>query len=227
MDNLQLNLANLSGGQKRRVSLASALVHKPPLLVLDEPTVGIDPVLRQSIWKHLKSWAKEGITVIITTHYVEEARSAHLVAFMRQGMLLEEDNPEVLIRRMAVLNLEEVFLKLCNKNNTDNSICDKNKNWCQTKAEKDLNDFKVIILDNDNVQKAKTSKTLIKNNLVNAPRNQTLIGHRFTRSEALFKKNWIRMYRNLPALIFTIIVPAFQCKIEITDGQKCIPKSSP
>ena len=213
-------LANLSGGQKRRVSLAAALVHKPPLLVLDEPTVGIDPVLRQNIWKHLIALAKDGITVIITTHYIEEARSANIVAFMRQGMLLEEGNPEVLIRRQNLQNLEEVFLRLCNNKESDLNIYDKSKNSCQSKSqtitngENILNEIKVI--NNNSLQtnnSLKTSKILMKhNNLWRTERKSATFRDRFTRSEALFKKNVIRMYRNLPALIFTAIVPAFQCE---------------
>lgn len=71
---------NLSGGQQRRVSFAVALMHDPELLILDEPTVGVDPLLRQSIWNHLVQITKTGQkTVIITTHYIEEARQAHTV----------------------------------------------------------------------------------------------------------------------------------------------------
>lgn len=71
---------NLSGGQQRRVSFAVALMHDPELLILDEPTVGVDPLLRQSIWNHLVHITKSGQkTVIITTHYIEEARQAHTV----------------------------------------------------------------------------------------------------------------------------------------------------
>lgn len=76
---------NLSGGQQRRVSFAVALMHDPELLILDEPTVGVDPLLRQSIWNHLVHITKSGQkTVIITTHYIEEARQAHTVSFPKK-----------------------------------------------------------------------------------------------------------------------------------------------
>ena len=71
---------NLSGGQQRRMSLSAALLHDPELLILDEPTVGVDPVLRRSIWDHLVEITSTGNrTVIITTHYIEETRQAHMV----------------------------------------------------------------------------------------------------------------------------------------------------
>uniref|UniRef100_T1JLM7 ABC transporter domain-containing protein n=1 Tax=Strigamia maritima TaxID=126957 RepID=T1JLM7_STRMM len=71
-------IKNLSGGQQRRVSFAVALIHEPPLLILDEPTVGVDPVLRMSIWEYLLEICSSGsVTVIVTTHYIEEARKAN------------------------------------------------------------------------------------------------------------------------------------------------------
>lgn len=79
---------NLSGGQQRRVSFAVALMHDPELLILDEPTVGVDPLLRQSIWNHLVHITKAGQkTVIITTHYIEEARQAHTVSQLELNSL--------------------------------------------------------------------------------------------------------------------------------------------
>lgn len=104
---------NLSGGQQRRVSFAVALMHDPELLILDEPTVGVDPLLRQSIWNHLVHITKAGQkTVIITTHYIEEARQAHTIGLMRSGHLLAEESPSVLLSMYKCLSLEEVFLKL-------------------------------------------------------------------------------------------------------------------
>lgn len=107
-------VSQLSGGQQRRVSLASALVHHPPLLILDEPTVGVDPVLRKAIWEHLDALCREdGLTVIITTHYIEEARTAETVGLMRFGRLLVQSNPEELLTHHGLPTLEAVFLKLC------------------------------------------------------------------------------------------------------------------
>lgn len=89
-------------------------MHSPPLLILDEPTVGVDPLLRQSIWKHLVTLAQtEKITVVITTHYIEEARQANVVGLMRHGKLLAEDSPDNLMAQHGMDNLEDVFLKLC------------------------------------------------------------------------------------------------------------------
>lgn len=107
---------NLSGGQQRRVSFAVALMHDPELLILDEPTVGVDPLLRQSIWNHLVHITKAGQkTVIITTHYIEEARQAHTIGLMRSGRLLAEESPQVLLSMYRCSSLEDVFLKLSRK----------------------------------------------------------------------------------------------------------------
>ncbi len=105
----------LSGGQKRRVSLAIALLHRPPLLLLDEPTVGVDPELRQRIWQHLRQSADDGTTVIITTHYIDEASRADRVGLMRDGVLLAESSPEDLLAKFSTSSLENVFLQLCKR----------------------------------------------------------------------------------------------------------------
>ena len=89
------------------------LLHSPKILILDEPTVGVDPVVRARIWSHLQSLTDSGVTVIITTHYIEEARDAHMVGIMRDGRLLAQDQPAVLMERHQALTLEKVFLQLC------------------------------------------------------------------------------------------------------------------
>ncbi|CAL8069144.1 unnamed protein product [Orchesella dallaii] len=111
---------SLSGGQKRRVSFAVALIHSPKLLILDEPTVGVDPLLRQSIWNHLVKLVSTGkTTVIITTHYIEEARQSHTIGLMRGGRLLAEDSPELLLKQHNATLLEDIVLKLCLQDNCD------------------------------------------------------------------------------------------------------------
>ncbi|XP_023241752.1 ABC transporter G family member 23-like [Centruroides sculpturatus] len=109
-------IKNLSGGQQRRVSIAVALIHLPPLLILDEPTVGVDPLLRQNIWNHLVALStNQKMTIIITTHYIEEARQANMVGLLRRGRLLAHADPETLMKEHHMNTLEEVFLKLCQK----------------------------------------------------------------------------------------------------------------
>jgi ABC-type multidrug transport system ATPase subunit len=105
-----------SGGQMRRISFAAAMINEPDLLILDEPTVGLDPLLREKIWNfmlNLTSTSK--LSIIITTHYIEEAKQANCVGLMRNGVLLAEDRPTVIMNQMRVDNLEEAFLALCLK----------------------------------------------------------------------------------------------------------------
>ncbi|XP_003426604.1 ABC transporter G family member 23 isoform X1 [Nasonia vitripennis] len=109
---------NLSGGQQRRVSLAASLLADPELLILDEPTVGVDPVLRQSIWDHLVQITKDSkTTIIITTHYIEETRQAGIIGLMRSGRFLAEESPRRLMEMHRLDTLEEVFLKLSRRQN--------------------------------------------------------------------------------------------------------------
>lgn len=95
---------------KRRLSLAIALLHEPPLLLLDEPTVGIDPVLRQSIWKELKALNRKGTTIVLTTHVMDEAEKCDRLAMIRDGELLAVNTPAGLLNATASASLEEAFL---------------------------------------------------------------------------------------------------------------------
>lgn len=112
---LSRTVGKLSGGEKRRVSLAVALLHEPELLLLDEPTVGVDPELRARIWSHLRQIADLGTTIVITTHYIDEASMADRVGLMRNGSLLAEDRPSVVMDSQNAKSLEEAFLILCKR----------------------------------------------------------------------------------------------------------------
>lgn len=110
----------LSGGQQRRVSFAVSLIHDPKILILDEPTVGLDPVLSATIWQRLTEMSRMGKSIVITTHYIEEARQADAVGLMRSGTLLAEDSPDYLLRYYNSTTLEDVFLHLCQEDENNN-----------------------------------------------------------------------------------------------------------
>lgn len=102
----------LSGGQLSRVSLACALVGRPDVLVLDEPTVGLDPVLRAELWEHFSALARTGTTLIISSHVMDEADHCESLVLLRDGRLLAHIPPDELRRRTGRSNLEEAFLAL-------------------------------------------------------------------------------------------------------------------
>ena len=106
---------NLSGGMKHRVSLACALIHRPPLLFLDEPTVGVDPELRATFWDYFEALKNEGNTILITTHYMDEAGHCGRVGFMRDGRLIAEGEPAEILSMAGVVSLEDAFLALSRK----------------------------------------------------------------------------------------------------------------
>jgi ABC-2 type transport system ATP-binding protein len=103
---------NLSGGQRARVSLATALLGEPDLLVLDEPTVGLDPLLRRSLWDTFRSLADRGTTLLVSSHVMDEAARCDDLLLMRGGSLLATDTPAGLRGRTGAHDLEESFLRL-------------------------------------------------------------------------------------------------------------------
>ena len=106
-DKAHTNMRKLSGGMKRRALIAQALAHKPPVIVLDEPTAGVDVELRQSMWQFIQRLNAEGHTIILTTHYLEEAETlCNRVAMMKQGEIIALDTTENLLKRIPGKELQ-------------------------------------------------------------------------------------------------------------------------
>ncbi|XP_077286467.1 ABC-type transporter snustorr isoform X2 [Arctopsyche grandis] len=230
---------NLSGGQQRRVSFAVALMHDPELLILDEPTVGVDPLLRQSIWNHLVQITRDGNkTVIITTHYIEEARQAHAIGLMRSGRLLAEESPQVLLSMYGCQSLEEVFLKLSRRQgqanqpvelNISNNISLASLNWGKK-------DEPIYVIEDSGVVGLNfhQSKEILiqdssngvgthfdKHNKITTPDlgvdckecgDCSALLNLTTKGKmrALLQKNFLRMWRNVGIMLFIFALPVMQ-----------------
>ncbi len=102
----------LSGGQRARVSLAAALLGTPELLVLDEPTVGLDPVLRESLWNLFRRLASHGVTLLVSSHVMDEAVRCDRLLLMRDGQILADDTLPALLTRTGTSDVEHAFLTL-------------------------------------------------------------------------------------------------------------------
>src|SRR5579884_155560 len=103
-------VGTLSGGMRQRVSLACALIHRPRLLFLDEPTVGIDPELRLAFWDYFGRLNEQGVTIIVSTHHLDEAARCHRLAMLRFGKLLAVDAPDALRRESGEADFDKAFL---------------------------------------------------------------------------------------------------------------------
>ncbi|WP_341302141.1 ABC transporter ATP-binding protein [Lysinibacillus sp. FSL H8-0500] len=111
-DDLSLKVTNYSGGMKRRLSLAIALIQNPQLLILDEPTVGIDPVLKKEIWQELiRLKEEEQKTILVTTHAMDEAERCDQLAMLRSGHIIAQGTPQALKEHYQAKDFDEVFLK--------------------------------------------------------------------------------------------------------------------
>jgi ABC-2 type transport system ATP-binding protein len=102
----------LSGGWKQRLALACATAHEPPVLFLDEPTAGVDPASRRQFWKIIREYASLGRTILVTTHYMDEAARCDRLAFMSRGQLIALGTPDEVTRQFGMTDVEDVFIHL-------------------------------------------------------------------------------------------------------------------
>ncbi|XP_070154706.1 ABC transporter G family member 20 isoform X1 [Polyergus mexicanus] len=209
---------NLSGGQQRRVSFAAALLTDPELLILDEPTVGLDPVLRQNIWDHLVHITKDGNkTIIITTHYIEETRQAGIIGLMRSGKFLAEESPRKLMEMHRLDTLEDVFLKLSKRQNLGlrrrSSIL---SNLTGVPPEDDMDDeMSGEFGDNVSVCSRRKSVVIADDDNVGGLPPEEEGSSKFTmldpmHMKALIWKNFLWMWRNVGIMLFIIALPVAQ-----------------
>jgi ABC-2 type transport system ATP-binding protein len=105
-------VGRLSGGEQARVSLATALLGSPQLLVLDEPTVGLDPVLRRDLWALFAGLASAGTTLMVSSHVMDEAQRCQRLLLMRDGRILTDDSPEALLARTGSTDFNAAFIAL-------------------------------------------------------------------------------------------------------------------
>ena len=105
-------VSTLSGGERARVSLATALLGEPELLVLDEPTVGLDPVLRRDLWNLFHRLAEDGTTLLVSSHVMDEADRCHALLLLREGQLLAQASPDELRAQTGTRDLDGAFLRL-------------------------------------------------------------------------------------------------------------------
>lgn len=105
-------VARLSGGQRARASLACALVAQPELLVLDEPTVGQDPLLRQELWEHFHRLTARGVTLLVSSHVMDEAARCDRLLLIRQGRIVADDTPAALRSATGCQDLEQAFIRI-------------------------------------------------------------------------------------------------------------------
>ncbi|PKN78748.1 MAG: ABC transporter ATP-binding protein [Candidatus Cloacimonetes bacterium HGW-Cloacimonetes-1] len=116
MVGLDLSMKVMTGslplGFKQRLALVCALLHDPPLLILDEPTSGVDPMARRAFWNVINSLAEQGKTIIVSTHFMDEAEYCHRLIIMRSGSVLVDDSPRALKEKYGSRNMQELFLLL-------------------------------------------------------------------------------------------------------------------
>ncbi|XP_054161148.1 ABC transporter G family member 20-like [Oppia nitens] len=198
-------VSQLSGGQQRLTSIAVTMIHRPKLLILDEPTVGVDSLLRCRIWQYLERMCKNyGVTVIITTHYIEEARTAHNVGFMNNGSLLRQSNPNKLMTEYSCRSLEDVFLMLCKKKMAEDEVVRSRGGGRGVKRDNPVEVYKQTEYEERIIDKQIT-KHREMNYQTSATKSNKLIDR--DRMRALLLKNVIRSRRNPLVFFVFYLIP--------------------
>ncbi|XP_037949298.1 ABC transporter G family member 23 [Teleopsis dalmanni] len=206
-----------SGGQQRRVSFACAMIHDPELLILDEPTVGLDPMLREKIWDFLvDSTRNSKMAVIITTHYIEEAKQANCIGLMRNGVLLAEDTPIAIMQKFECNSIEDAFLILSQKQG-DSDVIVANDGNKATGTSTVMSSVEVIDTETNRVPLEKPSLKFVDENdnkteyLEHEMENRKKIWFSTRgRVKALMTKNFVQLFRQPSGIIFMLMFPLIQ-----------------
>jgi len=119
---LQQRAGTLSGGWKQRLALACATAHRPDLVFLDEPTAGVDPAARRTFWETIYQLAREGTTILVTTHYMDEAERCQRLAFLSRGHLLGLGTPAEIVKQFNAEKVEDVFVMLQQRDEADAAL---------------------------------------------------------------------------------------------------------
>lgn len=205
-----------SGGQQRRVSFACAMIHDPELLILDEPTVGLDPMLREKIWEFLvESTRNSKMAVIITTHYIEEAKQANCIGLMRNGVLLAEDTPINIMRSFEVNSIEDAFLFLSSRQGKSDEVDSNTIKRQQTPSvtaaaitpaitSVDVSEPEIYEDKNANIEKIEKPPLEYHEN------KRKVLFTTHGRVKALMTKNFVQLFRQPSGVIFMLMFPIIQ-----------------
>ncbi|XP_068150519.1 ABC transporter G family member 20 [Drosophila tropicalis] len=197
-----------SGGQQRRLSFACAMIHDPELLILDEPTVGLDPMLREKIWDFLVETTRNSkLAVIITTHYIEEAKQANCIGLMRNGVLLAEDTPTNIMIKFGTQSIEDAFLILSQRQGNEDElvqILDHNRN--QASVPTATLPTEVIDTHEPNTME----KPPIPHEVVGNENRKKIFFTTKGRIKALMTKNFVQLFRQPSGIIFMLFFPIIQ-----------------
>ncbi|XP_017860147.1 PREDICTED: ABC transporter G family member 20 [Drosophila arizonae] len=196
-----------SGGQQRRLSFACAMIHDPELLILDEPTVGLDPMLREKIWDFLVETTRNSkLAVIITTHYIEEAKQANYIGLMRNGVLLAEDTPTNIMIKFGTQSIEDAFLILSQRQGNEdqlNQIMSQGKSPTMPAAAP----LPTEVIDVHEPTAEKPPLPYVE------PQNDNCKKIFFTtkgRLKAMMTKNFVQLFRQPSGIIFMMLFPIIQ-----------------